>query len=69
METVASKIGLSIYNNFDHDEESKDYEKSLLGAQLIKAPIFFLPQKEIFLNYPDAQHFQRGIQRMKVRSF
>lgn len=35
----------------------------------MRMPFIFFPRKNIYLNYPDAVHFQRGIQNMKVRDF
>jgi hypothetical protein len=36
---------------------------------LLRAPFAFFPFENMYLNYPDAIHFQRGIQNAKVRSF
>jgi hypothetical protein len=33
----------------------------------MRLPFLFFPRKNYFVNYPDAVHFQRGIQNMKVR--
>lgn len=30
-------------------------------------PFAFFPNENVWVNYPDAVHFQRGIQNMKVR--
>jgi hypothetical protein len=35
----------------------------------MKYPFAFFPNENVYLNYPDAVHFQRGIQNMKVRDF
>jgi hypothetical protein len=32
-------------------------------------PFSFLPQSNLYLNYPDAIHFWRGVQNSKVRDF
>jgi hypothetical protein len=36
---------------------------------LMRAPFTFFPHRNIYLNYVDAVHFQRGIQNLKVRDF
>jgi hypothetical protein len=36
---------------------------------LMRAPFTFFPRRNIYLNYPDGVHFQRGIQNAKMRSF
>lgn len=36
---------------------------------LMRVPFAFFPHRNIYLNYPDAVHFQRGIQNSKVRDF
>lgn len=33
----------------------------------MKHPFLFFPNENVYVNYPDAVHFQRGIQNMKVR--
>lgn len=35
----------------------------------MRMPFAFFPHRNIYLNYPDAVHFQRGIQNSKVRDF
>jgi hypothetical protein len=36
---------------------------------LMRAPFTFFPHRNMYLNYPDGVHFQRGIQNIKVRDF
>lgn len=35
----------------------------------MKNPFSIFPQNGIYVNYPDAIHFQKGIQNAKVRDF
>jgi hypothetical protein len=36
---------------------------------IFRIPSIFFPHPNIYLNYPDAVHYQRGIQNSKVRNF
>jgi hypothetical protein len=33
----------------------------------MKHPFLFFPKENVWVNYPDAVHFERGVQNMKVR--
>lgn len=59
-----SRSALSAYNLLINNRLTQG-----LFQLFILAPFIFFPDKNVFVNYPDAVHFQRGIQNVKVRDF
>lgn len=63
---IIKKIGeLSLYIG-DKFINSERWGENAVNI-FMKNPFLFFPSENVWVNYPDAVHFQRGIQNMKVR--